>query len=150
MKTYILAFFAVTMLALGCTKDQFVEDREDIEAYLDENSIDAEYDEEGYYFKIENAGTGNDHPNIASNVEVRYKGYLLDGSVFDQTENGETLVFPLAGLVPGWQLAIPKLKRGGSGTFYFPSALGYGRASRPGIPANSPLIFEIDLVDFEN
>ncbi|MFN9955636.1 MAG: FKBP-type peptidyl-prolyl cis-trans isomerase, partial [bacterium] len=73
---------------------------------------------------------------------------LLDGTIFDQTTGNQTATFPLANLIPGWQEGIPLLQKGGKGTFLLPSALGYGPNPVGPIPANSVLIFEIELIDF--
>ena len=79
---------------------------------------------------------------------MRYKGYLPDGTVFDQTPGTETATFPLAGLIRGWQEGIPLLKKGGKGTFFLPSVLGYGSSGSGSIGPNEVLIFEIELVNF--
>ena len=115
--------------------------------YLSDNNLTAQRDPSGIYYIITHEGDG-EHPTAQSTVSVYYKGYLTDGSVFDQTGVG-TATFNLQGLIEGWQIGIPLLKEGGEGTFFIPSALGYGSQARPGIPANSVLIFEIELVEVE-
>jgi len=97
------------------------------------------------YYIITEEGTG-EHPTATSKVSVFYKGYLTNGNVFDETTNGSES-FYLSNLIEGWQIGIPILKEGGSGTFFVPSALGYGSQSTGSIPANSVLIFEISLVN---
>jgi len=81
-------------------------------------------------------------------VEVLYKGMLTNGEVFDETPSNSPKSFPLKNLIEGWQIGIPFLQKGGSGSFYVPSGLGYGSRTLPDIPANSVLIFDITLVDF--
>ena len=67
---------------------------------------------------------------------------------FDQSSsNGIT--FPLSGVIQGWQEGIPLFKEGGSGILLIPSALGYGSQSVGTIPANSVLIFDINLIDVD-
>ena len=95
------------------------------------------------HYIITEPGSGGS-PNLQSNVKVKYKGYLLDGNVFDE----RTETFLLANLIQGWQEGIPLLQKGGKGTFFLPSALGYGPNDVGPIPANSVLIFEIELLDF--
>jgi len=68
--------------------------------------------------------------------------------VFDQTPSDTTVTFPLANLIPAWQIGIPLIGRGGEITLYSPSNLGYGNQSVGSIPARSVLVFEIDLIDF--
>lgn len=151
MKKLSILLALPILLSLACKKnetDQSKIDMEKIEKYLQDNSLNAEAHPSGIYYIIDIEGTG-DHPNSNSIVEVSYKGTLLDnGIVFDQTSPGETTVFSLTSLIEGWQIAVPLLKRGGKGTFFIPSELGYGPSFQGGIPPNSVLIFEIALVDF--
>ncbi|MBE0637028.1 MAG: FKBP-type peptidyl-prolyl cis-trans isomerase [Bacteroidales bacterium] len=143
-------FLAGILIFTACKKDddtaakQAAKDEQIIADYLAANSIEAQRHESGLYYLITDAGTG-EQPTINSTVEVFYKGYLTNGTIFDQTTNG-SVTFPLKNLIEGWQIGIPMLKEGGSGTFFLPSALGYGSSATGSIPANSVLIFEIDLV----
>lgn len=151
MKLRFSLLIAVFVLAFGACKkddtDQALVDKQLIEAYLLENNITAQQHESGMYYVITTEGSG-DSPTINSTVEVKYKGYFLDGAVFDQTTGNQTVTFPLNNLIEGWKIAIPLLKRGGKGTFFLPSALGYGSNPPPGIPSNAVLIFDIELIDF--
>jgi FKBP-type peptidyl-prolyl cis-trans isomerase FkpA len=148
---YFIVFLLVTSLFVSCKKDddQAIIDEEIILAYLHDNNLQdaATKDASGLYYIIYNQGTGG-HPTTSSTVEVKYKGYLTDGYVFDQTSGSSTVSFPLTNLIEGWKIAIPMLQKGGNGLFLLPSALGYGSANQSGIPSNSVLIFEITLVDF--
>ncbi len=151
-----LLSFSILLLAMslvaGCIPDpisseeQLVKDIKKIEDYLADNNLVAESTESGLHYIIEEEGSGG-HPNLNSEVTVNYKGYLLDGSVFDQT-NTSPVTFPLSSLIAGWQEGIPLLQKSGKGKFFLPSGLGYGRQATGSIPANSVLIFEIELVDF--
>ncbi len=139
---------ATSLLLSGCKKDDSDEkqaqiDEQVIQDYLAENNITAERHASGIYYKITVLGTG-EHPTRNSTVEVFYKGYLTNGNIFDQTTIGP-FISPLANLIEGWKIAIPLLLKGGSGTFFIPSALGYPKGA-PNIPPHSVLIFEIDLV----
>jgi len=136
---------------LSCNKDDNSQAElgdQIIRDYLAENNIDATKHSSGLYYFITVEGTG-DHPNANSTVTVRYKGYLTDDSIFDQTEGNDTATFGLTSLIEGWKIGIPLLKKGGQGTFFLPSALGYGSQSTGSIPANSVLIFDIELVNFQ-
>lgn len=149
---YLLSLFAACGLLFSACKDlspaeQLEKDIKKIQEYLSENSLTANSTDSGLHYIITQEGTGG-HPNLQSNVTVKYKGYLLDGTVFDQTTGNQTATFPLANLISGWQECIPLLKKGGKGTFFLPSALGYGPSGSGSIPANAPLIFEIELVNF--
>lgn len=121
------------------------QDEEAIRDYLAENSIDATEHESGLFYHIDNPGNG-EAPEEDSTVEVRYRGYLLNGNVFDQTQGSDTATFELGGLIEAWRIAVPLLKPGGEGTFFIPSALAYGKAGSGGIPPNTVLIFDIELI----
>ena len=152
MKQLLWIIFPVVLLSLGCNKndgpDQRVIDQELIEEYLAANQLAAERHSSGLYYIIEEPGSGGS-PNVNSEVLVRYKGYLLDGTVFDQTTGTDARMFFLFQVIRGWQIGIPLLKKGGKGMFFIPSGLAYGPAERVGIPANSVLIFETELVNFQ-
>ena len=72
-------------------------------------------------------------------------GYFLDEKEFDSGVNSE---FGLFQVIEGWQIGIPKFGKGGKGKLLVPSRLGYGSKARGSIPANSTLIFDIELLDW--
>jgi FKBP-type peptidyl-prolyl cis-trans isomerase FkpA len=80
-----------------------------------------------------------------SDVKVAYKGYFTDGSVFDES-SAAGITFNLQGVIAGWTEGIPFFKEGGTGKLLLPSALGYGKSGTNGIPKNSVLIFDIELL----
>jgi FKBP-type peptidyl-prolyl cis-trans isomerase FkpA len=142
----------VAVMFSSCKKDDEsqadIDDRI-IQDYLKEHNLDAEKHESGLYYIITVEGTG-EHPTLSSTVEVLYKGYLTDGTVFDETSDNAPVSFPLQSLIAGWQIGIPLMKPGGQATIFLPSHLGYGSSPQNGIPANSVLIFDITLLDFTN
>ena len=146
---YIL-IIPILLFLLSCNKDDSQAEMDDqiIRDYLSDNNIDAIKHSSGLYYTITVEGAGN-HPNANSEVTVRYKGYLTDGSIFDQTEGSSTATFGLESLIEGWKIGIPLLKEGGKGTFFIPSELGYGDRTVGTIPANSVLIFDIELVSIQ-
>lgn len=115
-----------------------------IEKYLADNNLSAEEVDLGLYVIKDYEGNGN-RPNSNSQVLVNYRGYLPDGTEFDKNLNAST-PFNLQGVVQGWQRGIPQFKEGGYGTLLMASYLGYGTTARPNIPANSVLIFDIELI----
>lgn len=122
---------------------------ETIEAYMLDNNInDAIKTDEGLYISIEKAGS-EEKPTLSDFVTIYYKGYLLDGFVFDQTEE-ETRTFPLNGLIAGWQIGIPYIGKGGKAKLIIPPHIGYGPQDNGDIPGNSVLVFDIELVDFSD
>ena len=100
-------------------------------------------------FFILNEGNG-DKPKQGSNVSVHYSGFLLDGTKFDSSyDRGEPITFPLGAgrVIKGWDEGISLLNVGGKAKFIIPPDLGYGSRAMGPIPANSVLIFEVELVD---
>jgi FKBP-type peptidyl-prolyl cis-trans isomerase len=95
-------------------------------------------------------GTGAEAKE-GSNITVKYTGALTDGTVFDSTEKpgGQPVTFQLAkgSLIAGWVQGIPGMKVGGKRKLVIPPSLGYGSQPNGTIPANSTLVFDIELVD---
>lgn len=116
-----------------------------IDAYLDDQQIVAIEDPSGIRYTIDVPGSGV-QPCIENNVTVSYEGKLLSTGVqFDASNT--PVSFPLNNLILGWQIILPKIKSGSTVTLYIPSVFGYGaRTDIPGIPANSNLIFKIQLI----
>lgn len=88
-------------------------------------------------------------PKVSDVVSVHYQGTLVDGSVFDSSiERGEPVEFPVGGVIPGWVEGLQLMSVGEKYKFYIPSELAYGAQSpTPAIPANSTLVFEVELLD---
>lgn len=157
MRNLILTLFAVSMI-FSCDKDvvtfqeQLEIDIPIIEQYLSDNNITA-LSESGVYYVIEEEGTGSAYPNTNSLISMAYSGSVMngDGTIFDSRSSTNPLKIELYKLISGWQIGVPKFKKGGKGTLYIPSGYGYGvRGSGPNIPGNSILIFDIELLDFTN
>jgi peptidylprolyl isomerase len=84
-------------------------------------------------------------------VKVHYTGWLTDGTIFDSSVGRkEPEEFPLNRLIKGWQEGVPGMKVGGVRRLKIPPELGYGEKERDKIPANSTLVFEIELLEVEN
>ena len=120
-----------------------------VQNYLTSNSITATQHCSGMFFQIETEGSGKT-ANICSGISVKYKGQLNDGTIFDQQI--APVSFNLSELINGWKNGIPLIKPGGRIKLYIPPSLGYGNQvvydgnGNISVPANSILIFEIDLV----
>lgn len=128
--------------------EQYKADSIIITDYLKENDSVAVYHKDsGIYYNIISEG-GELHPNSNSIVAVQYKGMLLDGTVFDKTEIGETVSLNLSGLITGWRIGVPLIGSRGKIILYLPSYYGYGSNVSEKIPANSVIIFEIELISF--
>jgi FKBP-type peptidyl-prolyl cis-trans isomerase FkpA len=116
----------------------------------------------GLNYVITQEGTGN-QPQNGDTVKVNYTGKLLNGKVFDTSNEKEAkaaqvynkqreykpLGFPLGtgSVIRGWDEGIALLKKGGKATLLVPSDIAYGPQNLGTIPANSVLVFEVELVD---
>ena len=124
--------------------------------------------EDSYAYKFNSYGD-----IIAPRIEVKYKGQLLNGTVFDQTDeqstNKKTYTIGLGQVIYAWQYAfLPKrinyngqsypapgisekgLKKGSKIRFVTPSPWGYDTQASNKIPANSPLVFEVEVVNISD
>lgn len=109
--------------------------------YITNNSITAEYDSRGFYYKITNQGDSK-KPSQCATVNIDYVGKLTNGTVFDSNNNQS---FSLLNLISGWRMGVPHIGEGGEMTLYLPPALGYGNEDNGPIPGGSITIFTIKL-----
>jgi len=94
-------------------------------------------------------GTGEPCPSGA-NVSMYYVGWLTNGTRFDGNfDKGSALQISLNQVVDGWKRGIPGMKAGGIRRLYIPSVLGYGPGGTRGIPGNSDLVFEVEMLGFQ-
>lgn len=143
----IIAFIAILFTSCD-SNSQLEKDIQIIQNYLTENNLTAIQDESGLFYSHIQEGDGIFSPAAGDTIVVKYAGYLTSGVFFDKTIGDATATFSLDRLVEGWQLGLPLMKRGGKTLFLLPSELGYGTEKNGIIPANSVLIFEIELIDF--
>ncbi|MFM7310295.1 MAG: FKBP-type peptidyl-prolyl cis-trans isomerase [Flavobacteriales bacterium] len=103
----------------------------------------------GLQYKVTQEGNGN-APDANDRVTVHYHGTLIDGTVFDSSvERNQPATFGLNQVIPGWTEGLQTMKEGGKTTFYIPSELAYGARATGKIPANSVLIFDVELKTVE-
>lgn len=120
-----------------------------IENYLDRKGLEAQVTADGIFYIIDEPGM-DPKPVITSTVTVDYEGYLLNDAVFDSSiERGTPATFSLAGLIEGWQKALPLFGVGGKGKLFIPSYLAYGANGNQSIPPNYPIAFDITLVNVQ-
>lgn len=99
----------------------------------------------GLQYRIINEGN-EVKPAGADTIWVRYKGQLLDGTVFDQTpEEGEAARLYLNRVVRGWTEGLQLIGEGGEMELYIPAKLGYGDNGNRGIEPGATLIFNVSL-----
>ncbi len=102
----------------------------------------------GLQYKVIKPGDAK-APTIAATdeVTVNYRGKLLDGTEFDSSySRGVPATFPVGGVIKGWQESLMLMKPGAKYQLFVPPELAYGANARPGIPANSLLIFDVEVL----
>ena len=152
MKKYLLLLAILVTVFSSCSKDSFdpakqaAKDDVAIQAYISANNITAAKDPSGVYYQVITAGTGA-YPTTNSLITVNYTGKLLNGTMFD---SGSLHSVALNTMIRGWQYGIPHVNTGGRILLLIPSALGYGNATQGSIPANSVLVFTVDVTGISN
>lgn len=117
--------------------------------FLAENKMKAgvKTTDSGLQYEILEPGNGA-VPAATDKVKVHYKGTLIDGTEFDSSyKRGEPVTFGLNQVIKGWTEGLQLIKSGGKIKLYIPAELAYGAMQRPGIPANSTLIFDVELLE---
>jgi FKBP-type peptidyl-prolyl cis-trans isomerase FkpA len=100
----------------------------------------------GLIYQVVKPGVGPS-PTDADVALVNYKGRLTNGKEFDANQKTP---FPVTGVIPGFTEGLKVMQRGGSYRLCIPAKLGYGAVANERIPANSTLIFEVDLLDYRS
>ncbi|ANS86637.1 FKBP-type peptidyl-prolyl cis-trans isomerase [Vibrio scophthalmi] len=103
----------------------------------------------GLMYQVITQGDGA-KPKDTDTVEVHYKGTLIDGTQFDSSyDRNETATFPLNRVISGWTEGLQLMPVGSKFKFVLPPELAYGSQDTPTIPANSTLVFEVELVNID-
>lgn len=173
MRKLSVFVFAIVGLLAGCVSDDenmqiiFERDLAEIEKYVNSNPIPAakELIDNGtgiriYWTSVSNSGN---KAEVSDTISVNYTGKLLDNRVFDtsvesvaransiyvSTRKYEPLRYPIGFgfTLPGFEYAILKMEQGDKATVIMPSLYAYGSEAVGSIPKNSPLVFELDLVE---
>ncbi len=101
----------------------------------------------GVLCRVLSSAGGDRHPNIRSVVSVHYTGTLINGRVFDDTRRSKTpAAFRLKDVITGWQIALTRMAPGDRWQIYIPAQAGYGERRMGEIPANSTLVFDVELL----
>jgi FKBP-type peptidyl-prolyl cis-trans isomerase FkpA len=112
--------------------------------YISANGITATKHASGMYYQIIEPG-GGATPTINSTVKANYTGKFTNNTSFD----GGVASFPLGGVIVGWQIGIPLIRQGGKIKLIIPPYLAYGCNDYRGIPGNSVLVFDVELLEVQ-
>ncbi len=154
-----LLFICSVIFSVGAfAQDQAAKDDQILKEYFAKNNIKASKTASGLYYVITKEGSG-ETAKANQKVHMYYYGKFMDGKKFDANvdENfkpvagRDPLVFTLGvgQVIRGWDEGVQLLKPGTRATLYLPSGIGYGSANRGPIPANSILVFDVELISVD-
>ena len=156
--TGLIALLMALTVMLSCGGDEYLydwqeqlaADLEAIDAYLEENNINAKISYSGLRYVVHDYGSGA-APVYGQSVIVHYEGTLMDGTVFDSSyERGEPSDFVVGNLIKGFNEGLSHIGEGGSISLYMPSRIAYGtRSPSDDIPENSILFFDVKLLNIK-
>jgi FKBP-type peptidyl-prolyl cis-trans isomerase FklB len=129
--------------------EQAAKNRAEGEAFLAANKKNPDVNTlpDGLQYKVITPGTGP-MPTPDATVTVNYRGTFINGTEFDSSyKRGQPAQFPVGGVIHGWTEALMQMKVGSKWQLFIPSELAYGEQGNRGIPPNSTLIFEVELLD---
>jgi len=105
---------------------------------------------DGLEYRVITNGTGA-MPAATDTVTVNYRGTLVNGTEFDSSaKHGRPASFQVNRVIHGWTEALLQMKTGSKWQLFIPSDLAYGPQGRPGIPGNSVLIFDVELLSVQS
>jgi FKBP-type peptidyl-prolyl cis-trans isomerase len=103
----------------------------------------------GLQYEVLTAAEG-DKPAVSDRVTTHYRGTLIDGTQFDSSyDRGQPATFPLDGVIAGWTEALQLMSPGAKWRLFIPPELAYGERAQGPIPANSTLIFDVELIEIK-
>lgn len=147
MKRYLM-LISLSILVVSCqtySDDQLNQFDEEIQTYIEKNELKLNKSESGLYYEIVEQGAGKPI-QFTDSVYFKYKGQLLDGTVFD--EQLETPVkYPVRQLIGAWKEVLLEMNEGGKAFLISPPQLGYGTHKLDDIPESSILIFDLEVTD---
>jgi len=150
MKMKWINLIGATLIGGSVSCGGVTQEEQDVEAIIEKKWPNAIATESGIKYVILKEGEGN-KPKSGTKVSVHYVGSLLNGVEFDSSvKRGEPLSYPVnkGVVIKGWDEVVMDMKKGEKRVVIIPPELGYGSRGAGTIPANSTLVFEMELVDF--
>ena len=152
MKNKLVQIFLLLFI-VACNQDSpNIKQISNMQYFIDNEIREGIYSvEPGLQYSIIQSGDqSSESPLLQDKITAHFHGTLTDGSVFwSSVEMGEPLTVKLSGLIVGCQKIISMMKKGDEWRVYIDPSMAYGDEGRPGIPSNSILIFDIELIDIQ-
>lgn len=134
-------------------QNQAEREQNEIIDYAISETIPLERDDRGVFYRVLEKGEG-DLLAWGDYIKVHYKGYFLDGKVFDDTRIREKpLQFYIGNMIPGWNFGLQHIEPGGTIQLFVVSPLAYAEKGLPNakggmlVPPNTPLVFEVEVLE---
>ena len=152
MKRFFTLLMSLVVLT-GCVQDSpNVKQIANMKFFIENQAQDGiNVIETGLHYAVLNSGDINSKsPELSDTVTAHFHGTLTDGTVFwSSVESNEPLTIQLSGLIEGCQKAISLMRVNDKWRVYIDPSMAYGDEGRPGIPSNSILVFDIELLDIQ-
>jgi FKBP-type peptidyl-prolyl cis-trans isomerase len=145
-----LLLFCSFFIIFGCVQDSpNIQQIENLQFFIDNKKNDQVIEiEPGLQYLIVNSGDPTSElPSLNQTISAHFHGTLTNGEVFWSSLDSEPLKIELSKLIVGCQKAISLMREGDKWMVYIDPTMAYGEDGRPGIPSNSILIFEIELLE---
>ncbi|MDR0367714.1 MAG: FKBP-type peptidyl-prolyl cis-trans isomerase [Bacteroidales bacterium] len=129
-------------------REKWKQETEAIAQYLQTNRLEASPLENGMYYIETKQGRGKS-PQEGQICVMNYTGTFLNGDIFDTSVGRGAFDFQLGRgmVIQGWEIGVAMMKKGGKAILVLPSSLAYGERGAGNIPPNTPLVFEVELLD---
>ena len=138
----ILTLLFLLVMVTRCGDDGVDVSSLSISDFVEDNNLNTTVTQSGLNFIVTREGNGVT-PNANSDVTVNFNGYFLNGDTFDSADN---VTFNLQQVIRGWTEGMQLVSEGGAITLLIPSNLGFGPTGTSGIPPNTNLGFDIELL----
>ena len=152
MKRFFTLLMSLVVLT-GCVQDSpNVKQIANMKFFIENQAQDGiNVIEKGLHYAVLNSGDINSKsPELSDTITAHFHGTLTDGTVFwSSVESNEPLTIQLSGLIEGCQKAISLMRVNDKWRVYIDPSMAYGDEGRPGIPSNSILVFDIELLDIQ-
>lgn len=151
--TIILLFTAFTFITCNkkndsaCIPASAASEGPEIASFCNAHGINYMVDTNGIYYQVIDPGSGVT-PNANSTITVTYTTSTLEGNVVEDNTTSSVTI-PLSQFIEGWRIAIPYIQKGGHIKMVIPSSLAYGCTGTNNVAPNSPLYYDVVLLNVQ-
>ena len=148
MRAFVIIFSF--LILVSCSQDSpNIQQIENLQFFIDNKKNDqvVEIEPGLQYLVIDSGDPDSETPELTQTISAHFHGTLTNGEVFWSSLDSEPLEIELSKLIVGCQKTISLMRAGDKWMVYIDPTMAYGEEGRPGIPSNSILIFEIELLE---